>query len=62
MSEVFVMTDVGNIIKSVLKVDLSECESMDKRYIQSIRYLKAYILDMKFLKCIIITFIISTTN
>ena len=45
-----IMSDVGNIIKAVIKVDLSECESKDKRYIQSIRYLKAYILDMNFLR------------
>ena len=44
------MSDVGNVVKVVLKVDLSECESMDKRYIKSLRYLKAYILDMDFLR------------
>ena len=44
------MSDVGNIIKAVLKVDLSECESMDVKYIKSVRYLKSYILDMEFLR------------
>lgn len=44
------MSDVGNIIKAVLRVDLSECESMDVRYIKSVRYLKSYILDMEFLR------------
>ena len=40
------MSEVGNIIKAVLKVDLSECKSMDERYIKAIRYLKSYVLDM----------------
>ncbi|MBQ8627399.1 MAG: hypothetical protein IJ419_14745 [Agathobacter sp.] len=44
------MSEVGNIIKAVLKVDLSECESMDERYIKAIRYLKSYVLDMEFLR------------
>ena len=45
MSEVFNMPEGGNIVKTVLKVDLSECESLDKRYIEGIRYLKSYIRD-----------------
>lgn len=44
------MSEVGNILKAVLKVDLSECESMDERYIKAIRYLKSYVLDMGFLR------------
>ena len=44
------MSEVGNIIKAVLKVDLSECKSMDERYIKAIRYLKSYVLDMGFLR------------
>ena len=44
------MSEFGNIVKAVLKVDLSEYESMDERYIKAIRYLKAYILDMIFLR------------
>lgn len=43
------MPEGGNIVKTVLKVDLSECESLDKRYIEGIRYLKSYIRDMKFI-------------
>ena len=43
------MSESGNIVKTILKVDLSECESMDERYVEGIRYLKSYIWDMKFI-------------